>query len=158
VGSILECRREPHEFAAPGAEPASPCEFAELAGDLAVMIAAEKGDSWRVNTMQFIRVFVWHMLGMPESDYSAVKGRLKCWLIAGFSLVTASLPLPSVLGSRIADRLPLEVRHRVGSATGERLYVILAVAGASAGCEPGGRARMLALKFPCYLTGSVLSR
>ena len=46
------------------------------------MIAAEKGDSWQVNAMQFFGVFVWHMLGMPESDYPIVKARLKCWLIA----------------------------------------------------------------------------
>jgi hypothetical protein len=57
------------------------------------MAAADKRDGWRFNSIQFIRVFVWHMLGMPESNYSAVKGRLKCWLIAGFSLATASIPL-----------------------------------------------------------------
>jgi hypothetical protein len=80
---MLECRRELHEFAAPSSEPASSREFAELAGDLAVMAAADKRDGWRVNSMQFIGVFVWHMLGMPESDYPIVKARLKCWLIAG---------------------------------------------------------------------------
>jgi hypothetical protein len=73
------------------------------------MIAAEKGDSRRVNTMQFFGVFVWHMLGMPETNYSAVKGRLKCWLMAGFSRETARIPLPCVLRSRVADRLPSQV-------------------------------------------------
>ena len=48
-------------------------------------------------------------------------------------LESTSLPLPSVLGSRIADRLPLEVPNRVRAAAGERLYVILPVAGAGAG-------------------------
>jgi hypothetical protein len=79
------------------------------------MIAAEKGDSWRVSTMQFLRVFVWHMLGMPESNYSAVKRRLKCWLIAGFSLATERPEFPSVLSPRVANRLPLEIRNRIGA-------------------------------------------
>jgi hypothetical protein len=52
--------------------------------------------------------------------------------------------VPSVLGSRIADRLPLQVRNRVGAATGERLNMILAVAGAGAGCEPRRGAKVLA--------------
>ena len=51
------------------------------------MIAAEKGDGWRFNLMQFFGVFVWHMLGMPESDYPIVKALLKCWLIAGRSSI-----------------------------------------------------------------------
>jgi hypothetical protein len=49
------------------------------------MAAADKCDGWRFNSMQFLGVFVWHMLGMPESDYPIVKARLKCWLIAGRS-------------------------------------------------------------------------
>src|SRR3954468_24405378 len=81
VGAILESRRELHQFSAPSSEPASSREFAELAGDLAVMAAADKRDDWRFNSMQFLGVFVWHMLGMPESDYPIVKARLKCWLI-----------------------------------------------------------------------------
>jgi hypothetical protein len=36
---MLECRREPHEFATPGPEKASPCEVAKLAGHVAVMAA-----------------------------------------------------------------------------------------------------------------------
>lgn len=85
VGAILESRRKLHQFSAPGSEPAASREFAELAGDLAVMAAADKRDDWRFNSMQFIGVFVWHMLGMPESDYPIVKARLKCWLITGRS-------------------------------------------------------------------------
>jgi hypothetical protein len=88
--------------------------------------------------MQFFRVFVWHMLGMPESNYSAVKGWLKCWLIAGFSLATARPPLPSVLSPRVANCLPLDVGNRVWSTTGERLYVILEVTGTRAACSSGG--------------------
>jgi hypothetical protein len=42
----------------PGSEPASSREFAELAGDLAVMAAADKRDGWRFNSMQFFGVFV----------------------------------------------------------------------------------------------------
>ena len=51
----------------------------------------------------------------------------------------------------------MQVRSRVGSATGERLYVIFPVAGASAGCEPRREARSLPLKFPRRLLGSMLS-
>jgi hypothetical protein len=49
------------------------------------MAAADKRDGWGFNSMQFIGVFVWHMLGMPESDYPIVKARLKCWLIIGYA-------------------------------------------------------------------------
>ena len=73
------------------------------------MAAADKCEGWRFNSMQFLGVLVWHMLGMLESDYPFVKARLKCWLIAGFSLATAGIPLPCVLGSRVPDRLPLQV-------------------------------------------------
>jgi hypothetical protein len=45
-------------------------------------------------------------------------------------LATASPALPPVFGLGIADHLPLHVRNCVGSAAGERLYVISAVAGA----------------------------
>jgi hypothetical protein len=78
---------------------------------------------------------------------------------AARELLTAARPeFPAVLGSRRGYGLPLQVRNRVGSATGERLYVIFPVAWTGAGCEPRRRARMLTLKFPRYLTGSVLSR
>jgi hypothetical protein len=81
------------------------------------------------------------MLGMPESNYSAVKRRLKCWLIAGFSLATARPEFPSVLDPSLGDGLPLHVEDRVRTATGERLYVILPIAGTRAARQPGGRAR-----------------
>jgi hypothetical protein len=93
------------------------------------MAAADKRDGWRFNSMQFLGVFVWHMLGMPESDYPIVKARLKCWLIIVRSsaakprlpnfLSNASPPLPLVLGFRLGDRLPLHVGDRVRAATGE---------------------------------------
>jgi hypothetical protein len=74
------------------------------------------------------------------------------------ALTTAKPPLPSILSFCIAYGLPLHVPSRIGAAAGERLYVIFPVAWASAARLPGGGAGMLALKFPCYLTGSVLSR
>jgi hypothetical protein len=70
----------------------------------------------------------------------------------------AGRSLPSILGLRVCGRLPLHVRNRVGTATGERHNVILPVAWTGTASEPRGRAGMLALKFPRYLTGSVLSR
>jgi hypothetical protein len=45
------------------------------------------------------------------------------------ALTTANSPLPSVLGLGIAYGLPLHVGNRIGAAAGERLNVILAVAG-----------------------------
>ena len=54
----------------------------------------------------------------------------------------------AVLGLRGGDGLPLYVGNRVRSATGERLYVILPVAGASSGRSPGRGAGMLALVRP----------
>jgi hypothetical protein len=72
------------------------------------------------------------------------------------ALTTANSPLPSVLGLGIAYGLPLHVGNRVGAAAGERLNVILAVAGARAAGPAGRRAGVLALEFPRYLTGSVL--
>src|SRR5271165_6308481 len=71
------------------------------------------------------------------------------------SMAAGSL-LPSVLSPRVCDRLPLHVRDGVGSATSERLYVIFPVAGAGAARSAGRWARVLPLKFPCYLAGSVL--
>jgi hypothetical protein len=70
----------------------------------------------------------------------------------------AGPPLPPVLSLGIADRLPLHVRNCVGSAAGQRLDVIFAVAGAAAGREPGGRAGMLPLEFPRHLARSVFPR
>src|SRR5438105_6996361 len=52
-------------------------------------------------------------------------------------LASASLPLPPVLDPGITNRLPLEVPSRVRAATGERLYVIFPVAGASAAGSAG---------------------
>ena len=72
------------------------------------------------------------------------------------ALTTANSPLPSVLGLGIAYGLPLHVGNCIGAAAGERLNVILAVAGASARRAPGGWAGMLPLELPRYLTGSVL--
>jgi len=46
-------------------------------------------------------VLVWHMLGMPESDYPIVKARLKCWLIAGRS--SAAKPACQFLIERKPD-------------------------------------------------------
>ena len=71
---------------------------------------------------------------------------------------SANPPLPLVLNSCIGDGLPLEVRDRVRSATGERHDVILPVAGADAARLSGPRAGMLALEFPRHLTRSVFSR
>jgi hypothetical protein len=46
---------------------------------------------------------------------------------------------------------------RLRSASAKRHDVILPVAWASAACFPGGGTRMLALKLPCHLSGSILS-
>jgi hypothetical protein len=73
-------------------------------------------------------------------------------------LVPASPPLPPVLGLGVGDGLPLKVPNRVGSAAGELLDVIFAVAGAGAAGSAGGRAGMLPLKFPRHLAGSVFPR
>ena len=62
-------------------------------------------------------------------------------------LAAAGPPLPPVLSLGIADGLPLKVPDRVGSAAGERVYVIFPVAGATTSREPGGRAGMLPLEF-----------
>ena len=73
--------------------------------------------------------------------------------------LTAARPeFPAVLGFRGRGGLPLEVLHGIGAAASERVHVILPVAGASAARLPGRRARMLALEFARYLTGSVLFR
>jgi hypothetical protein len=77
---------------------------------------------------------------------------------AMWTLTAARPEFPSILSPGVGDRLPLEVLHRVGTAAGERLNVILPVAGTSAAGFAGRGARMLALKLPSYLTGSVLSR
>ena len=68
----------------------------------------------------------------------------------------AGLPLPSVLCSRVSDRLPLEVGDGIGSAAPERDNVILPIAMARTPCEPGRWAGMLALELARYLSGSVL--
>jgi hypothetical protein len=73
-------------------------------------------------------------------------------------LSTALLQLPSVLCPRGADSLPLHVRNRVGSTTGERQDMILPVAWTGTCREPRGRARMLPLEFPRHFSGSVLPR
>jgi hypothetical protein len=40
-------------------------------------------------------------------------------------LMAAHAEFPAALGLRIGDRLPLQIRHCVGTAARERLYVIL---------------------------------
>ena len=72
-------------------------------------------------------------------------------------LTPASSQLPFVFSASCSDRLPLHVPNCVGTAAAERLYVILAVAGAGAGREPRRWARMLALEFPRHFTGPILS-
>jgi hypothetical protein len=67
-------------------------------------------------------------------------------------LAPARLPLPPVLHPRIPDCLPLYVRNRVGTATGKRDNVILPIAWTGAASEARGRAWMLPLEFPRYLT------
>jgi hypothetical protein len=52
----------------------------------------------------------------------------------------------------IGGSKPRQDRHR------RAVLCDLSGSGAGAGCEPGGGARVLPLKFPCYLAGSVLSR
>jgi single-strand DNA-binding protein len=73
-------------------------------------------------------------------------------------LAGASAPLPRVLPSRGGDGLPLHVSNRIGATAGQRLNVIFTVAGARAAREPGGRAGMLALKFPRHGAGPALRR
>jgi hypothetical protein len=73
-------------------------------------------------------------------------------------LSSATLALDPILCSRGGDGLPLQVCHRIGSATGERLNVILPVARTSPAGFAGRWAGMLSLEFPRYLSGSVLSR
>jgi hypothetical protein len=75
-----------------------------------------------------------------------------------YPLAGRALPLQPILGLRIRRCLPLEIRNGVRSATSERLYVILPVAGADAARLSARRAGMLALEFPRHLTGSVFSR
>jgi hypothetical protein len=75
------------------------------------------------------------------------------------ALTTTSPPLPRILTSRVGDGLPLEIRNRIGSATGERSYVIFPVAGTSTACFAGRWAGVLPLEFSCHFTGSIfLSR
>ena len=81
------------------------------------------------------------------------RGATAGWEIDG---ATARPEFPTIFRFRRGDGLPLQVGDRVGSAASERPFVIFPVAGARAACLPGGRAGMLALKFPCYLAGSVL--
>ena len=56
----------------------------------------------------------------------------------------AAFRFPSIFRLRRLDRLPLQVRNSIRAATGDRLYVILPVAGASAAGFAGRGARMLA--------------
>jgi hypothetical protein len=72
------------------------------------------------------------------------------------ALTTANSPLPSVLGLGIAYGLPLHVGNRIGAAAGERLNVILAVAGASAAGPASRKSGMRPLELPCHLAGSML--
>src|SRR5207302_1227624 len=60
---------------------------------------------------------------------------------------TAALAFPAILSPRVRDRLPLQVRNRVGAAARQRHNVIFDVAGAWAGQATRRRARMLPLKF-----------
>jgi hypothetical protein len=78
--------------------------------------------------------------------------------VAPERLPPARPEFPAVFGSRRGYGLPLHVRNRIGSATGQRDYVIPAVTRTPAARLPGGGAGVLALKFLCYLAGSVLSR
>jgi hypothetical protein len=73
-------------------------------------------------------------------------------------LVSATPSLPTVLGLRCGDGLPLEVPDRIGTPTGERLNVILPVAWTSTAGFAGRWAGMLTLELPRYLSGSELSR
>jgi len=79
-------------------------------------------------------------------------------LTAPAHLTPARPEFPPVLDPRSGDGLPLHVGDRVRAATGERLYVVLPIAGARTARSPGGRARMLPLELPRYPSGSVLSR
>src|SRR5262249_20651610 len=72
-------------------------------------------------------------------------------------LTAAACEFPTVLGLRSSEGLPLEVPDRVGAAAGKRFYVIFPVAGTGTAGFAGRRARMLPLKLPRQLTGSVLS-
>jgi len=60
--------------------------------------------------------------------------------------------LPTVLGLRAGNGLPLHVGNCVGAAAGERDDVILPIAGTSAGGFAGRRAGMVPLKFPRHFT------
>src|ERR1700730_15072149 len=58
--------------------------------------------------------------------------------------MAASPEFPTVLGSRGADGLQLQVGNRVGAAAGKQDQLILAAAGAGAARSSGRWARMLA--------------
>ena len=70
-------------------------------------------------------------------------------------LTTARPEFPTIFGFGLRDGLPLEVLDGVGTATGERLYVIFPITGTGAARSPGRRAGVLPLKFPRHLTGSI---
>jgi hypothetical protein len=72
--------------------------------------------------------------------------------------VNAHLALPSVLGPGIAYRLPLQIGDVIGSATGERLNVVLPVARTSPADFARRRAGMLSLELSRYFSGSVFFR
>jgi hypothetical protein len=69
-----------------------------------------------------------------------------------------TLPIKRDLTAAFRLRLPLEVRHRVRAATGERHDVVLPVAGAGSAGSAGRWARVLPLELSRHLTGSVFPR
>jgi hypothetical protein len=73
-------------------------------------------------------------------------------------LAKASFPLPRVLGPRLRDRLPLDVRDGVGSAAGERDDVVSPVTGTRAISQPGRRAGVLPLELPRHRPRPMLAR
>lgn len=74
------------------------------------------------------------------------------------NLARTSMPLPTVFNRRIMDCLPLEIGHRIKSATGERDNVVFPIAGAASACLTGRRARMFPLKLAGHRMRSMHSR
>jgi hypothetical protein len=70
---------------------------------------------------------------------------------SGENLTTAAFAFPAILSLRPRDRLPLQVRNRIGSAAGERDNMVLHVAGAWAGRAARRWARMLQLELVLHL-------
>ena len=75
----------------------------------------------------------------------------------GYTLASASPPLPRVFGSSVGDCLPLEIGDCIGTAAGEGHDVILPIAGTGTARPIRRRAWMLALKFACHRTRSMLA-